>query len=426
MGKAKNLKSRINSYKNLAQLSSRIKQLVQSARKLKYQVLANELIALLTEAELIRTYQPRYNILFKDDKSPLYIHISKDKFAQVKQVRKQDMIHHHLQGTLLGPFASAFRVKEVLKLARKIFPWCDRPNQAGPNQAGPNRALSHPNQLLPSGRACFYYHLDQCPGACLGLVSAARYHRHIQQLTLFLRGQSHLVQKELKLEMQNLSQTKQYEQAGKIRDQLKAIEAVTSQPISLKPDLSTPGLTRSWPQDTSTYLKRLIAQYAGLPDAFRLQRIEGYDVSNTSGQLAVVSMVVFENGQKNGVEYRLFNIKTLHTPNDYQMMKEALARRANHPEWCLPDLIVIDGGRGQLRAALTAWPHPTPIVSLAKDPDRIMIPVLDKNRQPITYHELKLPRSHPALQLVQAVRDEAHRFSKQHYIQRRAKKMLYY
>jgi len=359
---------------------------------------------LLTEAELIRTYQPPYNILLKDDKSPLYIHISKDKFAQIRQVRKQDIIHQHLQGTLLGPFSSAFRVGEVLKLARKIFPWCDRPG-----------AGHH---------ACFYFHLDQCPGACLGLVSQQDYQRNIRQLTLFLRGKSKLVQKTLTSEMKKLSLKKQYEQAGKIRDQLRAIEAVTSQPLSLKPDLTTPGLTRSWSQDASIYLKRLVTQYAQLPDAFWIHRIEGYDVSNTSGKLAVVSMVVFTEGQKNTSEYRLFNIRTIQTPNDYWMMKEALIRRAHHPEWDMPDLMIIDGGKGQLKTALTAWPHSTAIISIAKNPDRIIVPVLDQNRKVITYHELKLPKTHPALQLAQAVRDEAHRFSKRHHVHRRLKQML--
>jgi excinuclease ABC subunit C len=291
-----------------------------------------------------------------------------------------------------------------MKLARRIFPWCDKPNQ--------------------HTKACFYYHIDQCPGTCLGKITAKEYQQNIRQLTLFLKGRSKQVQTELKTQMRLLSKNNQYEQAAKIRDQLRAIEAVTSQPSLLKPDLSTPGLTKSWPTNTTAYLKRLVTQYSQLPDAYQLNRIEGYDVSNTSGQLGVVSMVVFEHGQKTLKEYRLFNIKTIHTPNDYQMMKEALYRRSNHPEWQLPDLIIIDGGRGQLKAALTAWSHKTPIISLAKNPDRLIIPVLNKNRKPITYHELKLPGNHPALQLTQAIRDESHRFSHNHHTKRRLKQLI--
>src|SRR5207302_1258312 len=129
-------------------------------------------------------------------------------------------------------------------------------------------------------------------------------------------------------------------------------------------------------------------------------------------------------------EYKLFNIRLLKTPNDYAMLQEALVRRQNHPEWGTPDLVLIDGGKGQLRAALKVWQWTTPVISIAKKPDRIIIPILppherEKNAEKmeaeihdlkgLKYHELSLEVGHPALTILQQVRDEAHRFSKRQH-----------
>lgn len=380
--------------------------MVTQAQKVEFEVQPNELSALLTEAELIRTYQPPFNVALKDDKSPIYIYISGQEYSKVTQVRKQDIIHHQLKGTLLGPFASGQRAKEVLKIARYIFPWCEKPD---------------PKFEKP----CFYYHLGQCPGACVGEISVHEYQNQIKQLVLFLRGKSKQVQKELNTQMKKLAEDQKFEKAAKLRDQLQTIENITSQPRSLKPDLSTPGLIGKWHQDGTAYLKRLLTLYGAFPDSYQLNRIEGYDVSNLEGKAAAVSMVVFENGIKTPKEYRLFNIRTLQTPNDYQMLKEAISRRSKHQEWQIPDLLIIDGGRGQLKAALSVWPYMTPIISIAKNPDRIIIPVLDgASRKPINYHEVKLPPNHPGLQLVQAVRDESHRFAKKQHQKLRIKPWL--
>lgn len=381
--------------------------LVQQAAALKHQVLANELTALLTEAELIRTYQPPFNILLKDDKSPLYIHVSKHKYPQISQVRKQDIIHQQLSGTLLGPFQSAWRVRQVLKLARQIFPWCEKPDPT-------------------FQKACFYYHLKQCPGACLGEVSVEEYQQQIGRLVAFLRGRSKTVIQELKTEMKNLAKEKQYEKAAKIRDQLLAVEAITQTPKIVKPDLSVPGLIGQQKEDRLIYLSRVLAEYGGLPKNYHLQRIEGYDVSNTGGELAVVSMVVFEGGEPAPKEYRQFHIRELDTPNDYQMLKEALGRRAKHDEWPRPQLIVIDGGRGQLRSAHSVWKNRTPLIGIAKNPDRLIIPNFDQTGEINLFHQLKLSPHHPALQLVQAIRDQSHKFSRKQHRRRLEKQFLLY
>lgn len=314
----------------------------------------------------------------------------------VEQVRKQDTIHKKMSGTVLGPFNSGYRVRQVLKIARTIFPWCEKPD---------------PKFEKP----CFYYHLGQCPGACVGEVSVKEYQAQIKKLILFLRGKSAEVQRELKTQMNAYSAAEKYEKAARVRDQLNAIEQITNQPKNLKPDLTMPGLIGRSSQDGSVYLKRLLTLYGALPNSYQLQRIEGFDVSNLEGKAAAVSMVVFVNGVRESKEYRIFNIKTLDTPNDYHMLKEAISRRAHHREWGSPSLLVIDGGKGQLKAAIKVWPFPTPIISIAKRPDRLIIPVFSNSLIPERFHEVKLPPSHPGLKLVQAVRDEAHRFAKKQH-----------
>src|SRR5260221_143848 len=154
VGKAKNLKNRIASYKQWKTTFGKTRKLVFHAKQLKFSVLESELEALLVETELIRTHQPQYNILLKDDKSPLYVQVTDEDFPRVLTIRKKEIDKGQVKGTILGPFPSAFQLNEVLNIARRIFPWCN----GGKNS-----------------RPCFYYHLDLCPGACVGEISAENY-----------------------------------------------------------------------------------------------------------------------------------------------------------------------------------------------------------------------------------------------------------
>ena len=380
--------------------------MVQTAVTIKFEILDSDLEALLIEAELIRLHQPAFNSLLKDDKTPLYIHITKERFPKVLTIRKKDLDYKLFTGSILGPFPSSGKVKEVLQIARKIFPWC--------------------NQTHTKNKACFYYHLELCPGACQGLISSENYQQTITQLELFLRGKKKTVLTNLKTQLKELSTTEKFEEAVLVRDRIKLIEEVTGNKFILKPSLVLPNLTNNSRQEAVLHLQKIISSYLKLPKNYPLERIEGYDVSNTSGKLASVSMVTFVKGQPAKEHYRLFNIKTLDTPNDYQMLKEAIMRRQNHPEWGKPNLTVIDGGKGQLRACLSGWQWPTPIISIAKNPDRIIVPV-QVQRQPklsIKYQIISLPSNHPVLHLIQHIRDESHRFSKKQHQRRRMKNML--
>ncbi len=412
VGKAKNLKKRVTSYSQLKRLNGRIRTMVQTATQVKWKVLESELEALLTEAELIGTYQPPSNVLLKDDKSPLYIHITKETFPKVVRLRKKELVKLKNTGAVLGPFPSAYKVNEVLKIARTIFPWCAK---------GYN-----PQDLSP----CFEHHIDLCPGVCTGKITAPEYQLIIDNLILFLKGKKKDVVKHLNEQLQTAAKEERFEDAAVLRDRLAVITEVTGSNYRLKPELSTAALTATIATDGRAYLRSLLSLHANVPRTAELTRIEGYDVSNTQGTLASVGMVVFTDGRADNGQYRMFNIRTLDTPNDYHMLQEALTRRQNHRGWGVPDLVVIDGGKGQVRAVLKVWGWQCPVIGIAKDPDRLIIPnvtpadVRPVTRSKIEYAVVKLPPTHPALKLVQQIRDEVHRFSNAQHRKRRVKEMF--
>lgn len=383
-------------------MQPKLQQLVTTASKLSYQELPSELEALLTEAELIKIYQPKFNSLLKDDKSALYIHITDEPLPRVEQVRKKQLSPKERKQAYFGPFPSAYQVTQVLKIARRIFRWCDRPQQSRAD-------------------GCFYSHINLCSGVCSGSISAAEYQQSIDRLRLFLAGKSKQLLKQLAVDMRELAQHQHFEQAAQYRDLITAITNVTQAPYLLKPDPTPLALSDAPKTNQLAYLRRLLHLHLGMPKEYPLTRIEGYDVSNTSGTQAAVGMVCFTNGEVDLSQYRLFSIRLLQTPNDFRMLQEALLRRQNHPEWPRPDLIVIDGGKGQVRAALQVLQWSLPVIGIAKDPDRLVFPKVQPakdratKRLTIEYDIVQLEPTHPALQLVQHIRDETHRFSKKHH-----------
>lgn len=384
-------------------MSDRIRQLVTTAKKLHFQVLESELEALLVEAELIRVHQPKFNVLLKDDKTPLYIHITKEEFPRVLTMRKKEIIQDKPRGVVLGPFPSAYKTNEVLKLVRPIFRWCQNPTGT---------------------RACFYHHLELCSGACVGEISSAEYRRDIDNLILFLQGKKKTVIKNLQKQMTNFSDEEKFEQAGQIKDQLMMIVEVTQR--RLTPNLTLPQLKLTQAEEGVVYLRKILSDYLHLPKTWPLTTIEGYDVSNVQGTSPAVSLVTFTDGQPDKSKYKIFNIKSLDTPNDYAMMKEALTRRQNHPEWGKPNLVMIDGGRGQVRAVLSIWRWPIPVLGLVKNPDRIVIPLPPApgtKKKTINYEIIKLAENHPTLKLLQQIRDESHRFAKKQHHRLRIKNL---
>lgn len=401
------MRNRLRSYIDFHRLNPRIQKMVASAQTVRMQVLTSELEALLVEAELIHTHQPPYNILLKDDKSAIYLHITNEQFPRVLTTRKREVVKNQPNGKILGPFSSTYKLNEVLKLVRPIFRWC---NQRGNNP--------------PATRPCFYVHLEQCSGACINQQDATTYQATIKQLELFLRGKTKEVVNNITQKMQDAAAENKFEKAARYRDMLQLINDVTNPKLILKPELTMPRLNDSLEKEGITYIQSWLANYLHLPKQLPLHRIECYDVSNTSGKQPTVAMVVAENGRPNPAAYRLFNIRSLDTPNDFAMLKEAVTRRQNHPEWGWPDLMVMDGGKGQLRAVWQVWDKSAPLISIAKDPDRIILPISNDKQKIIGYHELKLADNNPGLQLIQRLRDEAHRFSQLQHKRMRLKNML--
>ncbi len=388
--------------------------MVHVAQRVKHQVLDSEIEALLVEAELIRLHQPNYNVLLKDDKSPIYIEITNEKYPQVKTIRKREAKLSTLNfklSTVVGPFPSSYKLKQVLKLIRPIFKWCNTPAN---------------KVSFRKPRPCFYHHLGLCSGACFRNISPQEYQQDISHLKLFLKGKTKDVVANLKNELQQQSENQLYELAAKTRDKIQLIKEVTSPSNKLSPDFSLPNLT-GYKKEKILFLQKILNDYTSLPKNYPLHRIEGYDVSNIQGTNPAVSMVTFIDGEPDKSEYKVFNIKSLNTPNDFAMMKEATTRRQNHPEWGRPNLVVIDGGKGQLRSVLSTWHWQNPVISIAKHPDRIVIPIMEFGKPVPTglqYHIIKLPPDNPALNLIQQVRDESHRFSKKQHTRLRTKKMF--
>jgi len=384
---------------------------VTRAKKLKWQTLKSELQALLIEAELIKAHQPYYNSLLKDDKSQLYLLFTKEAFPRVLRVRKTDLNKKKYQHKLavLGPFASSYKLTEVLKIIRPIFPWCNK-------------------RLKKDGRACLYHHLDLCPGACCGKIEAASYQAQIKQLIAFMRGKNSALIKELTAEMKHLAKEEQFEAAQKIKEKIALIKEITQDRYQLKPDLILPSLSANQGQESLIQLRRILSEEGIVDSKYELDRIEAYDVSNTQGQQPTVSMVTFINGQADQSEYKFFKIRQLDTPNDFAMLQEALVRRQKHPEWGIPKLIVIDGGKGQLRSVQQIWQQDPafacPVVSLVKHPDRLVIIKAKHEASGWTTKIINLPNNHPALKLLIQLRDESHRFAKKQHTRLRLKNLL--
>lgn len=328
-------------------------------------VVESELEALILEANLIKKYLPRFNIRLTDDKDYLYIKVTKEIYPKIITSRK-----HELKGSLkyFGPFPSSGIVRETLKDLRKVFPWCSG-----------------------GKKVCFYYHLGLCPGACTNEITKKDYIKIIKRFIKFMDGKKDDLIKELTKEMFNFSEMQNFEEASKIKKTLEGIAYLT-QTQKVSSYLTNPNFL----EDEKELALQELQKALNLPNIPK--RIEGYDISNIQGKEAVGSMVVLTNGEIDKSQYRKFKISISGKPNDVAMMQEMLTRRLKHKEWPKPDLIIVDGGRGQARSIITR----IPIFGLAKRLEWLYPPIGSI---------IKLPKKSPALKLLQKLRDEAHRFA---------------
>lgn len=379
VGKAIDLYHRVASYFSASHpkgVSVKIAALVEKISSVDAIVVESELEALILEANLIKKYLPPYNVRLTDDKDYLYIAITKENFPKVITARKAQ-----LKGVkkYWGPFPSARTVRDTLKKLRRVFPWCS----ASPSQ---------------TRRACFYYHLGLCAGACIGLVTKDEYSSIIRNFSRFLDGKKEELVKDITEQMMRVSSEQKFEEAGKFKRILDGINYMT-QTNRVQFYLDNPNFLQEERQLALEQLRKDL-DLNKLP-----QRIEAFDISNIQGKNAVGSMVVLTDGDIDKSQYRRFKIRAEGRPNDVGMMKEMVIRRFSHPEWPSPDLVLVDGGRGQAKAAqfsIFNSQFSIPVFGLAKKTEWLYPP---------EGGVIRLSRKSLSLRLLQKIRDEAHRFA---------------
>ncbi len=512
VGKAKNLKRRVSSYFNRTHDRLRTNLLVRAIADMSYIVVPTEQDALNLESSMIKEYQPRYNVLLKDDKSYPWICLTSEMYPRVFMTRNRvrDGSKYY------GPYTDGNAVKSVLSIIRELYPLrtC--------------RTLITPEFIERGrGRLCLSYHMHRCKGCCKGLITAEAYAEYIDRVRQILKGETKELMDYLRSEMQRLSAALRFEDAQELKLQYEAVaryrarSAIISQTIEdvdvfgvdedeedvfvnymhvrrgavvgsmtlqyrrmmeesvgemiayamheVKevtgavyeevvvpevPDIVPEGVTFTVPQrgDKAKLLevscknarqcridalkqmehldpeKRTMRILERMKKDFRLselpRHIECFDNSNTQGTNPVASCVVFKNARPSKKDYRHFNIKTVEGPDDFASMKEVLTRRytrlVSEGEG-LPQLIVVDGGKGQLSSAVEALEEiglrgVIAVVGIAKRLEEIYFPgdsvplYIDKNSE--------------SLRVVQQLRDEAHRFGITHHRNRRSKSQL--
>ncbi len=386
VGKANNLKSRVSSYfVKSAKLGEKTRLLVEQVDKIKIVIVESELEALLLEAFYIKKFRPKYNIRLSDDKSYVRIRITiKDHYPTVVLTRRED----DKNSVYFGPYPNSGAVKLVLKTIRRVFPFQSAPN--------------HPKRI------CLYNHLGLCPCPPVfdSLELKKLYRKNIKGIIGILEGQSPKILKELQKKRDSLSEKELYEEANAIQKKISALQIITEpyhKPFEY--DVN-PNLRTDLRQIEIEELEKHLRENGLLVG--HLQRIECYDISNTQGTHATGSMVVFTDGEKDSGQYRRFKIKKDSTPNDFAMMEEMLTRRFKRSGWEMPDLVIVDGGKGQITSALKALAINNvniPLIGLAKREETIIIP------GSTGFNEVSLPKNSKALHLIMRIRDEAHRFA---------------
>lgn len=520
VGKAINLRHRVRSYFHAsAGKNPRTSHLVNNIRDIEWIIVGSELEALILEMNLIKEYQPFYNVQLKDDKRYPYIKIHwSDPYPKVTVTRKVDKDGSRYY----GPYINVWAINQTLDLLRRIFPYLTC-----------NRTITGEDQ-----RACLYYDIQLCTAPCIGRINQEEYRKMIKELGAFLNGRTESIVSKLEAEMKQASSNMKYERAAQIRDQLDAIQKIVEkqriistkftdsdviamaslentacvqvffirggkltgreyflvedtdqiadkdllsevikqfydQAPTIPPEILLPReveearIIRQWLKSRrggkkvelivprKAEKKKLIDMAAenaaamltalksrenseleraeGALDDLQTQlklsappmRIECYDISNTGGTALVGSMVVFLNGRPEKNHYRHFNIRSVQGPDDYASMEEILRRRfqrlvlsgeeAKKPGGkpdssfsSLPDLVLIDGGKGQLNRAVEVLREfdlldTIPVAGLAKRHEEVYLPDED---YPVSFE-----KNSPGLQLLQRSRDEAHRFA---------------
>ncbi|MBI4119894.1 MAG: GIY-YIG nuclease family protein [Parcubacteria group bacterium] len=392
IGKSGNLKNRVKSYFNKGAKffnPAKIKMLSEIA-DVEIIKTASEIEALIKESELIKKYKPKFNVLMRDSKNYLYVGFSKESYPKIYLTHQKIQDPRCKIQDYVGPFTDGNAVRKSLRLLRGIFPYCTCKQKHAVKclNAHMGRCLAVCCLKAPNDISNFSDRLKQ------------KYLKNIKAIKNILSGRSRIILKSLRREIKQTIRGQNFERAQELKGQIESLEEILAHAQVLTPEYETSP-----------------AIFADVHPNFKLlgfrtnpERIETYDISNIHGQEAVGSMVVFER-QKDGTykpnknHYRRFKIKFVKGINDPAMMAEIISRRLSHKDWPLPQLIIVDGGRTQLNAALKALGgRKIRMIALAKRQEEIYLP---ERKEPLLAQSFGLELKH----LFQAIRDEAHRFA---------------
>lgn len=393
VGKAKNLKNRVSSYFVNTYKGPKTEALVAEIVDMDTIQVRSEIEAFLLEADLIKRYKPHYNIALKDGKSYKYIAVQDfDIEYEGKKYTFSRIFGIHGRGLkrtrYYGPFPDGWLVNRVLRYLRRIYPHCEY------QKTKLSQALKH-------HRACMYAHIGLCVGACGDISNYSQNRKNILGLEMFLKKGFSKAIEDLEKEMRQLAFREEYEKAKEIRDTLNKLNQLETASIMPEQYIDNPNLV------VDIYKRRAddIAQFLDLPSA---QRIECYDISNIMEKWTVGSMVVSEGGQLAKDQYRRFRIKYTTGISDFWMMKEVLKRRSKN-DWRLPDILLIDGGKGQVGAVLEAIKDTAfeniPVVGIFKPNDFFIRRIEGK------WKVTKVEKNNIGYLHLRELRDEAHRFA---------------
>ena len=412
VGKAKDLKRRVSQYfRPPEQLDRKTRALVEHIADLHYTVVETEEDALLLENNLIKQLQPHYNILLKDDKTYPWICIRKEAFPRVLLTRR-----YVQDGSLyFGPYASVQHARKLLELMGSLYKLriCAHPLTPGQIEGG-------------KLRCCLNYHLEKCAGPCEGLFSEAEYDAQIEEIKKLLSGRTRQLVTACREKMLEAAAQLRFEDAQQWKERLALLEAHHEREKAVGHgilDMETYKLLKekTLPKRIEKSEKVVAQLQKDLGMAVPPRHIECFDNSNIQGTNPVASCVVFKDALPSKRDYRHYNIKTVVGANDYASMKEVVNRRYSRlmaEGEDLPQLIVIDGGKGQLSFALEALMElgiadQVFIVGLAKRLEEVIVP-----GDPLP---LFLDRNSSSLRVLMQIRDEAHRFGITHHRNLRSK-----
>jgi excinuclease ABC subunit C len=404
IGKASNLRNRVRQYFQASRYRDpKTDVLVSEICDIEWRELDTEADALFLEAELVRRYQPRFNILLRDDKSLSFVRIDyKSDYPTVNMVRRplDDGAEY------FGPYINGFAVKKALRYLRRAFPYAT-------------------SRSIAQKRVNLQYHLGLDPGLEEGRTSLAEYRSNLRKLMQYLHGERVTLVNQLERDMKKAAKAKHFEEAASFRNQLFSLQELSRQILFSDKERADSNLDHA---------------LAGLAQLLSLssppRRIEGYDISHQQGSDTVASMVVFSNGVPDKTAYRKFKMR-LAGNDDFAHMAEVVRRRLreeNRKKWGLGDLMLIDGGKGQLSTALAVRDEcglaKIPMIGLAKRQEEIIvhngtsIVGLDIHNlvseaaklgaytvQGAEFTSITLPERSPVVMLLQRIRDESHRFA---------------